>query len=77
MQEDREMRNIEVAKAWGQGQKAESGNMTSDGIHLWSYALLIGEMVGGKRVVYRQSRSVTTTRHINLAARFADEVIVK
>ena len=75
MQEDREMRNIEVAKAWARGEKAESGNMTSDGIRIWSYAMLIGEVINGERVVYRRRRSVTTTKHVNLAARYADKVI--
>jgi hypothetical protein len=71
------MKNIDVAKAWSEGRKAESGNMSTDGISIWSYAMLIGEVVNGKRTVYRRSRSVTTSRHINLTARYADEVINK
>jgi hypothetical protein len=71
------MRNVEVAKFWSQGKAAASGNMSTDGQGIWSYALLIGEVVDGERVVYRRSRSVTTTRHINLAARWADKVVEK
>lgn len=71
------MKNIDVAKAWSEGRKAESGNMSTDGSRIWSYAMLIGEVVNGKRTVYRRSRSVTTSRHINLTARYADEVINK
>jgi hypothetical protein len=71
------MKNIDVAKAWSEGRKAESGNMSTDGISIWSYAMLIGEVVNGKRTVYRRSRSVTTSRHINLTARYADEVMDK
>jgi hypothetical protein len=69
------MRNVEVAKYWSQGRAAASGNMSTDGQGLWSYAMLIGEVVNGERVVYRRRRSVTTTKHINLAARYADKVI--
>jgi hypothetical protein len=71
------MRNSEVAKAWSMGESAESGNMSTDGNRIYSYAMLIGEVVEGKRTVYRRSRSVTTSRHINLAARWADEIINK
>lgn len=70
-------KNTEVAKAWSEGRKAESGNMSTDGSRIWSYAMLIGEVVNGKRTVYRRSRSVTTSQHINLTARYADEVINK
>jgi hypothetical protein len=70
-----EMRNSEVAKAWSEGRKAESGNMSTDGNKIYSYAMLIGEVINGERTVYRRSRSVTTSRHINLTARYADKVI--
>lgn len=69
------MRNIEVAKAWSEGRKGEAGHFTTDGNNLWSYALLIGRTVEGKKVVTRYRRSITTTKHTNLAARYADEVI--
>lgn len=70
------MNNIAVANLWSKGLAGRSGNMSTDGISIWSYAMLIGEVVNGERVVYRRSRSVTTTKHINLAARYADKVIV-
>lgn len=69
------MTNIQVAKFWSEGRAAASGNMSTDGRSIWSYAMLIGEVVNGERVIYRRRRSVTTTKHINLAARYADKVI--
>jgi hypothetical protein len=50
--------------------------MSTDGWDIWSYAMLIGETVDGERVVYRRARSQTTTKHINLAARWADKVVI-
>jgi hypothetical protein len=49
--------------------------MSTDGQNIWSYAMLIGETVDGEKVIYRRARSATTTKHINLAARFGDKVI--
>ena len=69
------MNNIEVANLWSKGRAGRSGTMSTDGVSIWSYGMLIGEVVNGERVVYRRSRSVTTTKHINLAARYADKVI--
>jgi hypothetical protein len=69
------MNNLEVVKLWSKGRAGRSGNMSTDGKAIWSYAMLIGELVNGERVVYRRSRSVTTSKHINLAARYADKVI--
>jgi len=70
------MKNREVAKLWSQGRAAASGNMSTDGGDIWSYAMLIGETINGERVVYRRARSATTTKHINLAARWADKVVI-
>lgn len=69
------MNNIEVAKFWSEGRAGRSGTMSTDGQAIWSYAMLIGETVNGVRIVHRRRRSVTTTKHINLAARYADKVI--
>ena len=69
------MNNLEVAKFWSEGRAGSSGNMSTDGKDIWSYSMLIGETVNGERIVYRRRRSVTTTKHINLAARYADKVI--
>lgn len=68
------MHNIEVAKAWSEGRKAKSSNMSTDGTNIWSYSMLIGETINGERVAYRRSRSGTTTKHINLTARYAHKV---
>jgi hypothetical protein len=69
------MTNKQVAQAWSEGRKGAAGHFTTDGVNLWSYALLIGKTVEGKKVVTRYRVSVTTSKHTNLAARFADEVV--
>jgi hypothetical protein len=69
------MTNKEVAVAWSEGRRAAAGHFSTDGKNLYSYALLIGQTVGGKKVLTRYRVSVTTSKHTNLAARFADEVV--
>ena len=36
------MNNLAVIKAWEAGEKAKSGNLSTDGYNLYSYRLLIG-----------------------------------
>jgi hypothetical protein len=81
------MRNIEVIKAWAEGRKASSGtgNLWTDGKILWSYSLAIGERtvrphhtlvaVVDHTLSGGSFYSVTTSRHVNAAKRFADIVI--
>jgi len=71
------MKNSEVVRCWWWGREAKSGHLSTDGVSLWSYNLKIGGMKGGEKVAYdfRSSAgrfvSVTTSRHVGLAARHA------
>jgi hypothetical protein len=73
------MRNSEVARSWWNGRKASSKHLKTDGINLWSYNLLIATVKNGERVVYdyRSSGtfySVTTSKHVGLAARHGNVI---
>jgi hypothetical protein len=67
------MNNREVPHAWAHGRKGRAGNLTTDGVSLWSYAMLIGErrMVGDQMVYFcsPEKRSVTTSAHQSLMRR--------
>ena len=73
------MRNEQVVKAWTAGKPAKAGNLSTDGVSLWSYRLQIGEtMLSGHKRVYDYTsggshgyRSQTTSCHVGLAKRFA------
>ena len=74
------MKNIDVVKAWVRGDYAKSGHMKTDSYNLWSYNLLIGTVKNGRRVVFDYTSrgghfySVTTSKHVGLAARHANLV---
>jgi hypothetical protein len=66
------MRNEQVIMAWVNGQVARNGrgSLTSDGTHLLSYDLVIGD--SGKNQVFDYTASgeyysQTTSRHVGLA----------
>ena len=71
------MRNEEVADAWLTGQRGAAGNLSTDGVSLWSYSLQIGEtMLSGEKVVHDYTsggshgyRSQTTSCHVGIAFR--------
>ena len=79
------MKNSDVARAWARGQKTSAPNFKTDGRDLYSYNLRIGYTVvdeggpgykvaldftaGGRYV------SQTTSTHVGLAKRWADEVL--
>ena len=68
--------NREVAAAWGAGKAAEAGHYSTDGKSLYSYNLKIGWLDNeGQRVICRYKVSVTTSKHINMAAKWADKVV--
>jgi len=46
------MSNEQVIRAWSKGQSARSGNLSTDGNKLFSYALPIGEWRDGLPVVF-------------------------
>lgn len=76
---EKSMTNAEVVKAWWWGREAKSGHLSTDGQSLWSYNLKIGGMKEGEKVAYnfRSSGSfvsVTTSKHVGLAARWAKVV---
>ncbi len=65
-----------VYRAWLNGRKAHSGNVSTDGTSLWSYDLLIGVQRRGEAAVgdYTASGvmvSMTTSKHVHAAARAA------
>ena len=75
------MRNAQVAENWGRNQPASAANLSTNGELLWSYNLLIGFTTpkGRKVVVDYTARgqmiSQTTSCHVGLAARSADEIM--
>lgn len=80
------MKNIEVIKAWINGESASNKNMSSDGKNLYSYDLRIGytDFVSGveKKVVMDYTAetnnfvSITTSTHVGKAKHYADIITV-
>ncbi len=74
--------NRSIARAWGCGQRATShtGNFSTDGKKLYSYNLCIGDTASDGTKVLRDHTaggnhrfySVTTSRHVGMAAPYAD-----
>ena len=75
--------NSEVITAWHRGQQGEShtGNLSTDGQRLFSYALVIGDTLAGEKIALDYTASVgqfqsqTTSQHCGLAKRSADDVM--
>ena len=69
--------NSEVITAWQRGQRGSShtGNLSTDGQKLFSYALVIGDTLAGEKIAldYTASvgefRTMTTSQHVGLAKR--------
>lgn len=74
------MKNREVAAAWYNGRSASTKHLRTDGISLWSYNLIIATVKNGNRVVFDYTSrgghfySVTTSKHVGLAARYGNVV---
>lgn len=71
------MTNNQVIKAWMNGHRAEARNMSTDGVNLYSYALLIAE---GRKVFDYTSNGLgsvsnTTSRHVGMAKQAIQERI--
>ena len=71
------MRNSQVIKAWENGHRGESwtGSLSTDGVSLYSYALLIAR---GREVFDYTSGglgfiSMTTSHHVGMAKRVVQE----
>ena len=69
--------NTAVINAWLRGQRGSSHtvNLSTDGQKLFSYALVIGDTLGGEKIALDytasvgQFRSMTTSQHVGLAKR--------
>ena len=69
--------NTAVIQSWLRGQRGSShtGNLSTDGQKLFSYALVIGDTLGGEKIALDytasvgQFRSMTTSQHVGLAKR--------
>tara|TARA_Y100000034_G_C6824153_1_gene371447 strand:- start:854 stop:1105 length:252 start_codon:yes stop_codon:yes gene_type:complete len=79
------MKIDQVPKFWRNNTKAiaQTGNYWTDGYTLFSYKLKIGETLpGGIKILYNYTKatdnfiSATTSRHVNLAAFYADEKLI-
>ncbi len=75
------MRNKDVAIAWSVNDEASTKNMYTDGQYLYSYKMLIGRTLpdGTKQaldVSGKNGYSATTSKHVGLARRYADSVVI-
>lgn len=67
--------NQEVINAFLNQRPAQAGRLTTDGVNLYSYALVIGKWFGGKPFVFDYTttggafQSMTTSQHVGLAKR--------
>ena len=76
--------NRQVAEAWKNGRplKAWNGKMKTDGMTIWSYNLIIGKTIEGKKVAYQYQASVntfvspTTSQHVGLTMQHADTIVI-
>ena len=65
------MTNKDVVRAWINGQTGKAGSLSTDGMHLYSYRLMIGTDSGG--VIYNHTAgggsyySQTTSTHVGIA----------
>ena len=76
------MRNSQVVQRWASNMCGGGGNLNSNGPRLWSYSEVIGftSPSGTKIVIDYTAKtgeymSQTTSCHVNLAKRHADEVM--
>ena len=76
------MRNDAVVHAFSRGQRARAGALRTDGRSLWSYDLKIAEKTLGGVIVADYTAgggrfvSQTTSKHVGLAKRVADTVML-
>ena len=76
------MRNDKVVGLFSRGQRGAAGALRTDGCSLWSYDLKIAEKTLGGVVVADFTSggghfvSQTTSKHVNLAKRVADTVML-
>jgi hypothetical protein len=76
------MTNREVVGAWSRSEPGQAGSTRTDGQTLWSYLLVIGRTVEGRKVAldYRARaghfKSSTTSKHVSFAVDVADTIEV-
>ena len=78
-----QLTNDEVIEAWKRGQqgKSKGKQLQTDGRKLFSYSLCIGDTFGGDKIAVNYTASVghfasqTTSQHVGLAKRSADQVM--
>ena len=70
--------NQEVINAFFNQRPAQAGRLTTDGVNLYSYSLIIAKWFGGQPFVFDYTttggafQSMTTSQHVGLAKRSAD-----
>ena len=70
-----------VGKAWAAGKAASADNFSTNGKEIYSYSLIIGKTVGGKKVAIDYTKigghfkSVTTSKHVFYVKKYADKVV--
>lgn len=78
------VRNRAVVSAWAENRAAEShtGALSTDGVSLFSYNLMIADTAGGKKVLKDYTangtfgfQSQTTSCHVGLARLHADVIL--
>ena len=75
--------NTNVVKNWSLSRVSHSNNkqLTTDGENLFSYHLCIGKTIDGEKIVFDFTSpaghgvSVTTSCHVGLARRYADQIM--
>ena len=69
------MTNLQVVKAWNAGRPAKAGNLSTDGVKLYSYSLMIGDNAGSTIFDHTAAGgsyySQTTSCHVGLAKRYS------
>jgi hypothetical protein len=63
------MTNVQVIQAFLRRQPADSSNLHSDGLRLYSYAQPIAEWADSKVFVANMGSSITTNKHKNMLKR--------
>ena len=68
------MRNEQVVDAWLSGDSAHTNNLSTDGVRLWSYNLMIGDRSDNQNRIWDYTASgayysQTTSCHVGLALR--------
>lgn len=58
-----------VINAWQSGKRAADGNVSTDGVTIYSYNMAIGRTEGDKFRLVKRGPTKTTSKHINVVRR--------